>query len=109
MTRLGFTHLQEQKFKHNFADTANPLCSCTIETENTEHFFVRCQNNLSARTTLIYELNNIHNAIDSLNSTDFIRVILYGDKNLDDVTNFKIITATIKFIKTKKRFEEALF
>ena len=26
----------------------------------------------------------------------------------DNVTNFKIITATIKFIKTTKRFEEAL-
>ena len=39
----------------------------------------------------------------------FIRVILYGDINFDNVTNFKIITATIKFIKTTKRFEEALF
>ena len=66
------------------------------------------QNNLSARTTLMNELNNISNAINSLNSTDLIRVILYGDKNFDNVTNFKIITATIKFIKTTKRFEEAL-
>ena len=30
-------------------------------------------------------------------------------KNFDNVTNFKIIAATIKFIKTTKRFEEALF
>ena len=34
--------------------------------------------------------------------------ILYGYKNFD-VTNFKIITAVIKFIKTTKCFEEALF
>ena len=107
--RLGFSHLREHKFRHNFADTVNPLCSCTLETENTEHFFLRCQNNLSARTTLMNELNNISNAINSLNSTDLIRVILYGDKNFDNVTNFKIITATIKFIKTTKRFEEARF
>ena len=53
------------------------------------------------------ELNNISNAISSLNSTDTLRVILYGDKNF--VTNFKIITATIKFIKTTKRFEGAHF
>ena len=51
---------------------------------------------------------NISNAINYLNSTDFIRVIFYGDKNFD-FTNFKIITATIKFIKATKRFEEALF
>ena len=107
--RLGFSHLREHKFRHNFADIVNPLCSCTLETENTEHFFQRCQNNLSARTTLMNGLNNISNAINSLNSTDLIRVILYGDKNFDNVTNFKIITATITFIETKKRFEEALF
>ena len=107
--RLGFSHLREPKFRHNFADTVNPLCSCTLQAENIEHFFLRCQNNLSAHTTLMNELNNTSNAINSLNSTDLIRVILYGDKNFDIVTNLKIITATIKFIKTTKRFEEALF
>ena len=55
------------------------------------------------------ELNNISNAINSSNSIDFIRGILDGDKNFDNVTNFKIITATIQFIKTTKHFEEALF
>ena len=78
--QLGFSHLREHKFRHNFADTVNPLCPCTLETENTEHFFLRCQNNLSARTTLMNELNNISNAINSLNSTELIRVILHGDK-----------------------------
>ena len=33
--RLGFSHLRQHKFRHNFADTVNPLCSCTLETENT--------------------------------------------------------------------------
>ena len=55
------------------------------------------------------ELNNISNVINSLNSTDLIREILSGDKNFDNVTNFKIITINNKFIKTTKRFEEALF
>ena len=107
--QLGLSHLQEHKFRHNFADTVNSLCSCTLETENAEHFFLLCKNNLSARLTLMNELSSINNAINSLNSTDFIRVILYGDKNFDNVTNFKIITATTKFIKTAKRFEEVLF
>ena len=59
--------------KHNFSDYMNPLCSCTLETENTEHFFLSCQNNLSASTILMNELNNISNAINSLNSTDLIK------------------------------------
>ena len=44
------------------------------------------------------ELNNISNAINYLNSTDFIKVILYADKYFDSVTNFKIITAAINFL-----------
>ena len=103
--RLGFSHLREHRFKHNSDDTLNPLCSCTLETEDTEYFFLRCQNNLSARTTLMSELNNIN----YLNSTDFIRVIRYEDKKFDNVSNFKIITATIKLVKTTKNFREALF
>ena len=39
-----FSYLLEHTFKHNFADTVNPLCSCTLETENTDHFFLHCQN-----------------------------------------------------------------
>ena len=106
---LGFSHLREYKFRHHFVDTVNPLCSCTLEIENTENFFLRRQSNLSPRATLMNELSNISNAINCLNSTDIISVILYGDKNFDNVTNFEIITATIKFNKTTKRFEEALF
>ena len=105
---MGFSHLREHKFRHDFVDTVSPLCSCTLETKNIKNFFLRCQNNLSVRLTLMNELNNISNAINYLNSTDFNRVILYGDTNFH-VTDFKIITATIKFIKTTKSFEEVLF
>lgn len=51
--------------------------------------------------------NNMSNGLNSLNSTDLIRVISY--KNFYNVTNSKMITATTEFIKTKKRFEEAHF
>ena len=88
--RLIFGHLQEHKFRHKFGDTVNSLCSSILETENTEHFFLRCQNNLSARKTLLHELSNISNVINSLNSMDI--KIIYGYKNFD-VPNFKIITA----------------
>ena len=41
--RLGFSHLPEQKFRHTFADSLNPLYSCSLETESTLQFFLRCQ------------------------------------------------------------------
>ena len=31
--RVDFSHLNEHKFRHNFDDTLNPLCSCSLETE----------------------------------------------------------------------------
>ena len=74
--RLGFSNLREYKFRHNFANTLNPLCLCSLETEDTEYHFLCCQNNLSLRTTLMNDLNNINNAIASLNSNNLLRVIL---------------------------------
>ena len=31
--RLNFSHLNEHKFRHNFNDTINPMCSCGKEPE----------------------------------------------------------------------------
>ena len=42
--RFGFSYLSGHKFRHNFADPLNPLCSYSLETESTLHFFLRCQN-----------------------------------------------------------------
>ena len=106
---LGFSHLREHKFRHTFADTLKPLCPCSLETEDTEHYFLCCQNNLSFCTTLMNDLNNINTAIASLNSNDLLRVILYGDESFNKETNCKILTASIKFIKDTKRFEKSLF
>ena len=77
---LYFSHLSEHKFRHNFSDTLNPLCSCTLETEDTEHYFLCWQNYLSFGTTFMDDLNNITTALASLNPYDLLRVILYGDK-----------------------------
>ena len=71
--RLGFCHLREQKFRHKITDTLNPLCSCFLKTEDTEHYFLRCQNNLSFRITLINDLNNNNTATASLNSNDLLK------------------------------------
>ena len=36
--RLGLSHLRCHKFKHNFLDTINPLCSCGSDIETTSFF-----------------------------------------------------------------------
>ena len=84
--RLGFSHIRENTFRHNFADTLNPLYPCSLKTEDAEHYFLPCQNNVSFRATLMNVLNNINTAIVSLNSIDLLRVILYGDKSFNQKT-----------------------
>ena len=107
--RLGFSHLSEHKFRHNFADSLNPLCSCSLETESTLHFFLRCQNYTTLRRALMTDLKNINDAIMSLNESDLLHVMLYGSKNFDNNMNISILTATIKFIKNTERFDQPLF
>ena len=80
--RTGFSHLREQRLQHNFANTVNPLCSCALETESTDHFFLRCQN-YAFRTAFINELSSINSGIISLRPSVLLEVILYGDKMLN--------------------------
>ena len=82
--RLGFSHLHEIKFQHNFADTVNPLCSCVIATESKNHFFLCCKNYVSFRTTLMNKLISIDCQIVSLKLTTPLEVIIYGNKMLLD-------------------------
>ena len=59
--RVEFGHVNEHKFRDTFADTLNTLCSCSLETESTAHFFLCCQNYTNICITLMNELNHIDN------------------------------------------------
>ena len=39
---LGFSHMREHKFKHNFQESLNPLCYCGHGIESTKHFSLYC-------------------------------------------------------------------
>ena len=77
--RLGFSHLGDHKFRHNFHDTLNPLCSCSLEPETTSHYLLCCHNFSSARLALMNDLNLIDPTIYQLNETVLANILLYGD------------------------------
>ena len=107
--RLGFSHLCEYKFKYNFADTLNPLCSCSLEIESTEHYFLRCRNYVTFRATLMNELNSTNSKFNTLEPDKLVRTIFYRDKSFDNDSNLKILTAITNFIKQTWRFEQVLY
>ena len=106
--RVGFSHLREHKFKHNFQDTLNPLCPCSLEAEDTYHFFMRCQSFSNQRNVLFDELNSINSEILKMSENKVVQVLLFGNKSFSKDMNFRIITSSIHFIKGSKRFDESL-
>ena len=40
--RVGMSQLREHKFKHNFEDCLNPICSCGADIKSTSHFLLHC-------------------------------------------------------------------
>ena len=101
--RLGLSHLREYKFKHGFQDTLNPLCSCDNDVESTEHFFLYCPQFANERRILLSTLGNFNCSL--LENTS--KVLTQTSVSPSD--NSKIISATIDFILSIKRFNEQLF
>ena len=106
--RLDLSHLREHKFNHNFQDTINPLCSCSLESESTAHFFLHCQNFTDLRKCLMNELIQIDLCILTLDDKSFMKLLLYGDGRYDSKTNKSIILASINFMYSSKRFDGQL-
>ena len=107
--RLGLSHLREHKFKHNFQDSINPLCSCGGDIETTEHFFLHCQNFNHLRPTLLNSLDDIDPTLNNMNSKELTTLLLYGSSKFDSTINKKILLNSIKFIVNSDRFSLNLF
>ena len=83
--RLGLSHLREHKFRHNFQDTLNPICSCGDDIETTIHYLLHCPNYLDERRTLLDNLQsigeNIHDKNDSKSQNcfclAFLQIMMY--------------------------------
>ena len=61
--RLGLSHMRYHKFKHNFLDNINPLCSCGSDTEATLHFLLYFPNFMECRNTLLSEISEINSDV----------------------------------------------
>ena len=96
--RLGFSHIREQKFKHNFQETLNPLCSGSMVAESTSHYFLRCHFFDVLLDTLKNDLRNTDSDLPTLRDENLTSILSYGNKIYDDKIN-QIILMLIRFIK----------
>ena len=107
--RLGFSHHNGHRFRYNFRDDMNPLCSCRLEIEDTSHYLLHYHHFSQCR---IYLMNSVKSALENIGSlsSDVKRdILLYGDSRLDRNKNKFILEATLAYIKSTFRFSGAIF
>ena len=80
--RVGVSHLKEHKFRHNFEDTINSLCSCGNFVESTAHFFLHCTHFSNERLTHITKIKDIGKRIFEENNFLMTQILLSGDEKL---------------------------
>ena len=106
--RLGFSYLSEHRFWHNFENCVNPLCSCSLEAEDTLHCLLHYQHFNQHRPDLMNSVKSVLDNIESLSGNTKKEILLYGDSRLDNKNKF-ILEATLNYIKTSERFSGSLF
>ena len=108
--RLNLSHLNEHKFRHNFRDTLNPLCTCSLEPETLTHFLLHCPHYSIHRKTLLDSVFAIDESISNLSDANLVNILLYGNsKQYSNEDNTSILNFTISFLKSSERFDTALF
>ena len=105
--RLGVSHLNEHRYRHNFPDCLNPLCSCSLEIEDTLHYLLHCRHFSHHRVALMNSVKSISGNFDSMSGNVKEDLLLYGNSRFDE--NKVILRATINFTINTKRFSGSLF
>ena len=75
--RLNFSHLNEHKFRHNFNDTINPMCSCGKEPETTLHYLLRCDFYSIYRLELLNDICALNCSLKKISGEKLLALILY--------------------------------
>ena len=106
---LGFSHLNEHRFQHDFENCINPLCSCSVETEDTLHYLLHCHHFLQHPFDLMNSVKSVLDNFESFSDNDKKGILLYGDSQLDNNKNKFILETTLNYIKNSERFSGSLF
>ena len=106
--RLGLGYLADHKFRHNFQDCLNPICSCSHEIETTSHSLLDSLNYHCARKAFFERNNLIDSDILQQSDSSITNDFLFGSEKLKEDKNNSLSTSTIEFIHPMKRFKYQL-
>ena len=85
---LGSSHLNEYRFRHNFEECLIPLCTCSLETENTAHYLLHCHHS----TFFLIDLtNNVKTVLLTLSHYQTVKKLEFAYMETLGVITIKII------------------
>ena len=102
--RVDLRHLRIHKFRHNFQDPINSLCSYSLEIELTYHFFLLYQKFVTPGTNLMNEFRKLDSNILNLDEISLSKLLLYGDSKNKNKANEKTLLVSINFVLSSKPF-----
>ena len=107
--RVGMSHLREHKFKHNFQNCLNPICSCGLDIESTSHFLLHCPTFNDERYTLLSTLNNIDPTLLELTKSSLSQTLLYGNTLFDKEKKHTFLTQQLNIFYLLKDLRSPSF
>ena len=104
--RVGLSPLKSHKKSHNFQDTPDDTCHCTLTAETSQHYLLHCPMYNELRRELFQKINPIlmDNNMRFLDDKNLVRLLLYGHDKFTLQSNQSILKATINFIQRTSRF-----
>ena len=100
--RVGLSPLKNHKKMHNFHDTNDDTCHCTMHAETTKHFLLKCSNFDTHRQELFHVVDPIliANITYPINDSELVHILLYGHQYFkfhENKTVVHFITKTSRF------------
>ena len=79
------------------------------ETETTSHYLSRCPLFSEQRMKPFESLSNLDNTLLNHSDDDNVNFLLYGSSKYIFSTNNEILSLTVEFLESTKRFDKPLF
>ena len=105
---LGFSHLRDHKFKHNFLDCFNPICYCGQDIETTVHYLIHCPIFSDERSIFFNNIQSIDENVLIRSDPKISDTLLLGISSFNDTRNTSILNTTVYYILSTKRFDVPL-
>ena len=87
--RLGLSHHNKHRFKHNLKNCINPLCACALKVDSIKHYYS------ALRISFLNYLNNISPQFALLPEDVFVKILIYDNQTFDENQNQEILETSI--------------